>query len=192
MKRITPMALAAGAALAAMPAVLKVKQLRGRGSRGTGSFAFAPTHVSQRWFFGADREHVFSYWTEFASFPDYFDGVQTVLALGKNHFLFELMAPAGGRIFWEAVLTRLVPGREIAWSSDPYSSVQCRGRALFFSKGGEGGPPGTVVEIEAEYGPGPVWIAERMERFLALELPGLLGRDLVRMKNLIETGSADL
>ena len=53
-------------------------------------------------------------------------------------------------------------------------------------------PGGTVVEFEAEYGPGSSWIAEGLDRFLGSELPEMLGRDVARMKNLIETGSTDL
>jgi uncharacterized membrane protein len=179
------MAWAAGAAMAAASVLVWARRPRRRAFPAKRQFALA--RLKQTWYFDAPRSKVFAYWTAFSAFPDFLEGVESVLSLGNNHYLFELKAPGGGLAFWEAVLTRFENEREMAWESDPFSSVQCRGSARFRREGGR-----TAVDLEAEYGPGAPWIAEGMERFLGRELPGLLSRDLVRMKNLIETGSADL
>jgi uncharacterized membrane protein len=188
MKPSKPMIWAAGAVLATIPiAVIAARKIRREKNVKKKARPFAPTRVVRRWRYNAPRARVFSYWTAFTSFPQFLDGVQAVLPLERNHFLFELKSPEGGLGYWEAVLTRLKPDEEISWESDPFSSVQCRGTVRFFEGAG-----GTRVELTAEYGLGSSWIAAGMERFLGRGLPELLGEDVKRMKNLIETGSTEI
>lgn len=184
MSRVRAMAWCAGAALAGGAALWMVARLRPRAALAR---PFSRVRVSHTWHFDAPKDRVFAYWTAASAFPDFLDGVQSVQRLGTNRYLFELKAPAGGRVFWEAVVTRFTKDEEMAWDSDPFSLVQCRGWARFREEG-----EGSAVDFYAEYGPGASWMAEDMARFLGRELPGLLKRDAVRMKNLIETGSAEL
>lgn len=209
MKRLTPMAWAAGAILATVPLAMLIASRRpatasrGKASRAPdrarspatqdGAMGAGLSRTRQRWFFDAPRERVYAYWTAFESFPDFLDGVDAVRDLGEGRFSFDLRSPGGGGApgggaAWEARLVRAIPGSELAWESEPDSAVQCRGSVRFLSE--EGG--GTVVELEAEYGPGSAWLAEGMRRFLGRDLPVLLSNDILRMKDLIETGSAYL
>jgi uncharacterized membrane protein len=86
------------------------------------------------------------------------------------------------------VLERLVPNEAVEWTSAPGSAVQCSGKASFLPL--EGG--GTLVELRLDHRGASPWLAAGMEYFLRAELPSLIGRDVLRMKELIGTGSAEL
>lgn len=147
-----------------------------------------PRPMVRRWAFDAPRERVFAYWTAFASFPDFMDSVMDARETKPGCYRIRLRGPGGRPAAWDAVIERLIPGEAVEWTSDPQSEVQCAGRAEFLPV--EGG--GTLVELRLEYGASSSWLAKDMEGFLRQELPGLISRDVLRMKELIETGSAGL
>ncbi len=190
-------------ALLAVPAAWTLRRIRRRGASGAPGYwvrvrpagregaPAAPESsppLVQRWVFDAPRERVYAYWTAFSSFPDFMDSVEDVRPTQPGCYRIRLRGPGGESTVWEVALERMVPGERVEWSSSPDSPVQCAGRADFLPL--EGG--GTLVELRLDRCGASRWLAEGMDHFLRAELPSLLGRDVLRMKELIETGSAEL
>lgn len=142
----------------------------------------------KRWVFNAPRDRVFAYWTAIAEFPDFLDSIESVQETQPGRYRMRIRRPAGAAASWDVSVVRLVPGGLIEWASDSASEVKCDGIAEFIPV--EGG--GTLVEVRMEYGSAASWLAEGMDRFLQSDLPALISRDVLRMKELIETGSAGL
>lgn len=163
-------------------------RLRRRADASPMSTLRKPEPLVRRWVFNAPKERVFAYWTAFTDFPDFMDSVERVDETKPGCYRIRLRGPAGAVITWSLVLDRLVPGTAVEWTSHPDSEVQCAGTANFLPV--EGGV--TLVEVRMQYGAMSPWVAARMERFLQSDLPALIARDVLRMKELIETGSAGL
>lgn len=130
---------------------------------------------------------VFGYWAAFTSYPDFMDGVQSARETDGGLFRFELRRSGGGVSIWDAVLTRLVPDQYLEWRSAEGSPIQCAGRARFRER-----PGSSRVDLEVECSPSSGRLSGDMDRFLEVELPYRLEKDLARMKDLIETGSAGI
>ncbi len=80
-------------------------------------------------------------WTQFESFPQFMDGVQSVQQLDDQHLHW--VADIGGkREEWDAVITHQEPDKEIAWSST--TGARNAGAVKFHPVG----PDRTQVELE--------------------------------------------
>lgn len=149
-------------------------------------------HVRHSLEFQAPVDRVFAHWTDFGGLANHLEGVESVRKLSDSRYLFQFIGPGGRDLLWDAIITRLVPNQYIEWRSDSQSPIQCAGRARFRER-----PESTKVDLEVEYGPvtalaASAWMTAEANRFLEKALPDYLAKDVFRMKDLIETGSAGL
>ena len=79
---------------------------------------------------GKPAQELYSFWRAFERFPEFMDNVREVRKLddGRSHWTIE--APGGATV---AVITRIaedVPGKTIAWVSEPDSQIETEGREI--------------------------------------------------------------
>jgi uncharacterized membrane protein len=119
---------------------------------------------------------VYNQWTQFESFPQFMEGVQSVTQLDDSN-LHWVADVAGERREWDAEITEQIPDQRIAWTS--VSGAPNGGIVTFQSLGSES----TKVTLRLDYEPQGV-----MEK--AGDMLGVVERqvkeDLQRFKEYIE------
>jgi uncharacterized membrane protein len=123
-----------------------------------------------------DVSTVYNQWTQFESFPQFMEGVQSVTQLDDSH-LHWVAYVAGERREWDAEITEQIPDQRIAWTS--VSGAANGGIVTFQSLGSES----TKVTLRLDYEPQGM-----MEK--AGDMLGVVERqakdDLQRFKEFIE------
>lgn len=132
--------------------------------------------------FAAPLENVFAFWARYAEFPQYTTHVREVLDQGEGRSRWRVVGPAGIETTWNAVITRFVPNREIAWKTEPDSIVQHAGK-LKFRDNGDGT---TTVHVKFTYNPPAGVIGDGVARLIGGDLKTLLEEDLLRIKTVLE------
>ena len=90
---------------------------------------------------------VFRFCSDFENFPRFIRALREVHDFGDGRSHWAASSPNGRVVEWDAVTTKFVPGRVVAWQSTPGSavSVACTIR-LFPERGG-----GTCVRVAIDY-----------------------------------------
>ena len=124
---------------------------------------------------------VFGLWDRYASFPRFLPGVRDVADLGGGRARWVVTGPGGRAIEWETVLTRRIPGRLLAWRSEPGSMLDHAGAIRFTPERG-----GTKADLRICYQP-PVGRAdEAVTVLLGADPRSRLNDDLERLKGVLE------
>jgi uncharacterized membrane protein len=137
-------------------------------------------HVKHSFEFNAPVHKVFGLWTDFAGYPKFLEGVESVRGMDPSRYVFQLNGANGRSMIWDAVITRLVPDQYLEWGSDSQSPIQCSGRARFRERQGT-----TRIDLEIEYGPATGRAAGEANRFLEGSLPGYLEKGAHRIHDAI-------
>jgi len=141
-------------------------------------------HVDKTIHVNAPVEEVFSMWENFENFPRFMDHLVSVTDLGGSSSHWVAKGPAGLPVEWDAVVTEMVPGEEIAWRSVPESTVVTDGRVKFR----QGMEDGTDVMVHLRYTPPAGALGHAVARLFGEDPKTAMDEDLVRFKSLIETG----
>jgi uncharacterized membrane protein len=96
---------------------------------------------------------------------------------------WEVDGPMGFPIHFETVTTRIVPGREVSWTTVPDQPVEHTGSVRF-----EPVPGGTRVEIFLSYRPPGGAIGHAIAHILGWDPKARIDDDMIRMKALLEDG----
>jgi uncharacterized membrane protein len=91
-------------------------------------------------------EVVFGFCRDFENFPRFIGALRTVRDYGDGRSHWCASTPSGGTIEWDAVTTKYIPNRVIAWASAPGSPVETTARLRFVPEG-----PDTCVNLDATY-----------------------------------------
>ena len=91
-------------------------------------------------------EQVFSFCADFENFPRFVSSLREVRDSGDGRSHWCAMTPAGGTIEWDAVTTKFVTNKVIAWRSALKSPVQMTGLLRFTPEEG-----GTCVMVQMDY-----------------------------------------
>lgn len=144
-------------------------------------------HVEAAYTIRKPAEQLYSFWRNFENLPGIMTHLQSVKVLDdkKSHWVATAPKIAGGKVEWDAEITRDEPNRAIAWRSLPGSQIECAGEIRFSKALGD---RGTEVHVFMEYLPpaGKVghWVAT-----LFGEAPRRQMRsDLRNFKTLMEVG----
>lgn len=133
----------------------------------------------------APPSEVFAFFRRFENFPRFMSHVRQVERHGEGRWKWSVTGPAGVPVSWEAEITRLIPGKLIAWESVPGSAIQNAGVIHFEPDRG-----GTRIGIRLSYNPPAGAIGHSFAKVLGADPKKQLDDDLVRFKSLLENGKA--
>ena len=128
---------------------------------------------------------LYDFWRDFTNLPHFMDNVRSVTTFGEKRSHWVIKAPAGTSVEFDSRVTEDVPGKLIAWESEPDASVPNRGRVEF----NETSSGATLVRATISYDP-PAGAAGRLIAKLFQREPGVQARqDLARFKEIMEGGA---
>jgi uncharacterized membrane protein len=131
------------------------------------------------------REELYRAWRDFTRFPTFMENVDAVEDLGDGRSRWTIKAPLGSTVELVTRITDDRPGEQIAWKSEPDSSVETEGRVEFIDIAPG---RGTGVRLTMRYTP-PAGLPGRAIAKILQREPNLQARrDLRRFKMLMETG----
>jgi uncharacterized membrane protein len=171
---------AAGAALAArgaanLPLARLLDHALGR----------APVELRKTIVLHAPVERVFALWSQLESFPRFLQHVRSIQVNPREpaRSRWEVDGPAGFPLVFETVTTRVVPGRELSWTTVPDQPLEHTGRVRFEAVAG-----GTRVDIYLSYRPPGGVIGHAVAHVLGWDPKARIDDDMIRMKALLEEG----
>ena len=134
---------------------------------------------------GKPASELYQVWRSFERFPEFMDNVREIRKLDDKRSEWLIEAPGGATV---KVLTRIVeevPGKTIAWVSEPDSQIETEGRVEFADA-----PPGrgTYVRLLIRYTPPAGTLGRMVAKVMQREPQVQARRDLRRFKQLMETG----
>jgi uncharacterized membrane protein len=131
----------------------------------------------------APVEEVFAYWRDLENFPSWMSHVREVRALGGDRFHWTVDGPAGMPVEWDAELTGVREGHEMAWRTVEGSTVDHSGRVRFFPDG-----DGTRVHVELHYSPPGGVIGKAVAKAFGVDPGSEMDDDLAKLCRRIESG----
>jgi uncharacterized membrane protein len=138
----------------------------------------------------APIEEVFNRFAALESFPRFMTHVKEVRRIeddrGQMRFHWRVEGPLGIPAEWDAVVTRLEPGRLIAWKSIEGSSVENAG-FLRFEEENDGA---TRMTLQLSYNPPAGAVGHAFAKLFGHDAKSLLDDDLLRFQSLVEVGKA--
>ena len=178
---VTGRALAmAGAALAArgvanLPVARMLDHALGR----------APIELRKSIYLHVPPDRVFALWSRLESFPRFLQHVREIHVNPREpaRSRWEVDGPAGFPIHFETVTTRVVPDREVSWTTLPDQPIEHTGSVRFVPDGG-----GTRLEIFLSYRPPGGALGHAVAHVLGWDPKARIDDDMIRMKALLEEG----
>jgi uncharacterized membrane protein len=134
---------------------------------------------------GKPAQELYAFWRKFERFPEFMDNVREIKRIDDTRSEWMIEAPAGATVSVKTRIVEDIPGKTIAWVSEPDSQIQHEGRVEFAEA-----PPGrgTYVRLLLRYTPPAGEIGRLIAKALQREPNVQARRDLRRFKQLIETG----
>lgn len=130
-------------------------------------------------------ERVFALWSRLEDFPRFLQHVRSIEVDPREpaRSRWEVDGPVGLPIRFEAVTTRVVPDREISWTTLPDQRIEHSGSVRF-----EPVPGGTRVDLHLSYRPPGGALGHAVAHLLGWDPKGRIDDDMVRVKALLEDG----
>jgi uncharacterized membrane protein len=134
---------------------------------------------------GKPAQELYAFWRKFERFPEFMDNVREIRRIDETRSEWIIEAPAGATVSVKTRIVEEVPGRTIAWVSEPDSQIEHEGRVEFAEA-----PPGrgTYVRLLLRYTPPAGEIGRLVAKVMQREPNVQARRDLRRFKQLMETG----
>jgi uncharacterized membrane protein len=170
-------AAAVGAGLYAWQRYGVSDRLRERiGADGSGTITLDKTI-----YIDAPIEHVFDTWANYENFPRFMSNVKSVRPLGGDRSHWTVRGPAGIGVAFDSVAQMQRP-TELAWESEPGSTVQTNGRVTLVPEGS-----GTRATVHLCYRPPAGAMGQAVSTLLGANPRREFDDDLNRMKGFIES-----
>jgi uncharacterized membrane protein len=134
---------------------------------------------------GASVDDVFAFFTNYENFPRFMSHVREVRDSGDGRSHWVVDGPAGVRVEWDALITRLEANEVLAWKSVPGSVVKSAG-VIRFAQNEDGT---TRVDVKMSYNPPAGAIGHAASKLLGADPKKQLDDDLARAKTFLETGT---
>jgi uncharacterized membrane protein len=134
----------------------------------------------------APVDEVFAFWQAMHNFPRFMSHVEEVRLTGEGRSHWRVRGPAGILFEWDAIITRLEPGRVLAWKSVEGATVENAGIIHFEDVGGGR----TRLDIRLAYNPPAGAIGHAFAKLLGADPKKQRDDDLLRFKSLMELGKA--
>ncbi len=129
---------------------------------------------------------VFAFWSAMQNFPRFMTHVDEVRMGTEGRSHWRVQGPAGMRFEWDAVITKRIPDRLLAWTSVEGTRVKNAG-VIHFEPTPRGG---TRVDIRLSYNPPAGAIGHAFAKLLGADPKKQMDDDLLRFKSLLERGKA--
>jgi uncharacterized membrane protein len=130
-------------------------------------------------------ERVFPFFARYDAWPQFMRNLREVRDLGNGRSHWVARGPAGVPVSWDAVITDFETNRQIAWRSEPNSTIHNRGFLRFEPAGGD-----TRVTIHLEYVPPGGQLGHLAAMLFGADPKSEMDDDLARLKGLIEEGKS--
>lgn len=127
---------------------------------------------------------LYEFWRDPRNLVQVMDNILSIEPIDRDRSRWTVRGPADGRVSWESVITKDVPGEEITWQSVEGADVANSGRIEFRDAGARG----TVVRATIAYEPPGGKIGQLIAKLFQREPRIQARRDLRRFKQLMETG----
>ncbi|HSK01856.1 MAG TPA: SRPBCC family protein [Kofleriaceae bacterium] len=130
-------------------------------------------------------ERVFALWSRLEGFPRFLQHVRSIEVNPREpaRSRWEVDGPAGIPLRFETVTTRVVPDREVTWTTLPDQPIEHTGSVRF-----EAVPGGTRIDIYLSYRPPGGALGHAVAHLLGWDPKSRIDDDMVRMKALLEEG----
>jgi uncharacterized membrane protein len=128
----------------------------------------------------APIEQVFDHWANYENFPRFMSNVKSVQPLGGGRSHWTVRGPAGIGVQFDS-MAHLQRPSELAWESEPGSTVQNSGRVTFVPEGS-----GTRVAVRLAYRPPVGALGQAVSSLLGANPKQEFEDDLERMREFIE------
>jgi uncharacterized membrane protein len=133
----------------------------------------------------APVEEVFGFWRAMENFSRFMSHVEDVRTHGEDRSSWRVRGPAGTRFEWDALITRLIPHKVLAWESVEGSTVENQG-IIHFEPCNDG--RSTRLDLRISYHPPAGALGHAFAKMLGADPKKQMDDDLMRLKSLIETG----
>ncbi len=145
----------------------------------------APIEIHKTVNLNVPPERVFALWSRLEGFPRFLQHVRSIEVNPREpaRSRWEVDGPAGIPLRFETVTTRVVPEREVTWTTLPDQPIEHTGSVRF-----EPVPGGTRVDIYLAYRPPGGALGHAVAHLLGWDPKARIDDDMVRMKALLEEG----
>ncbi len=134
---------------------------------------------------GKPRQEIYDAWRDFTRFPNFMDNIKSVVDLGGGRSRWTIKGPGGKDLELATKIIEDIPGRKMAWESEPDSEIYTAGvLELSDAPGGRG----AYVRLMMRYNPPGGTLGRGIAKLLQREPTLQASRDLRRFKQLMETG----
>lgn len=144
-------------------------------------------HVAQAMLINKSPEELYRFWRNFENLPRIMQQVESVHVLDerRSHWVVRAHNVPGGRVEWDAQITRDDPNELIAWRSEPGSEVETTGQIRFAKALGD---RGTEVHVNMDYVPPAGRLGKWIAQLFGQNPSRLVREDLRNFKRLMEIG----
>jgi len=138
--------------------------------------------IQKTLYIDAPIERVYAFWSSYENFPLFMSDVRKVRDLGDRRSRWTVAGPGGVPVAWTAVITEQMPGRLLAWRSEPGALLENAGVIRFAPEG-----RGTRVDFRLCYSPPMGRTGGKLADFFGADPRARLNEDLGRLKALLES-----
>jgi uncharacterized membrane protein len=131
-------------------------------------------------FIDAPVEQVFDTWANYQNFARFMSNVLSVVPLDENRSHWKVRGPAGVSVEFDSIAHKQRPN-ELAWESEPGSTVQNEGRVTLMPEGN-----GTLATVRMSYRPPAGALGQAVSSLFGANPKKEFDEDLNRMKQFIE------
>jgi uncharacterized membrane protein len=133
----------------------------------------------------ASPQTVYAFWRNLDNLPLFMRHLESVTATSDKVSHWVACAPAGSTVEWDAEIVEEVDSERLAWRTLPDSEVVHEGTVRFERAAAD---RGTIVRVTLLYEPPAGLIGRQVAKLFGEEPGQQIREDLLRMKQLIETG----
>lgn len=144
-------------------------------------------HVEQSFLINRPAEQLYSFWRNFENLPRFLSHIDRIEVQSerRSHWVARLSRLAGGKLEWDAEITREDPNSLIAWRSLPGSDIDTTGQVRFNKAMGD---RGTEMHVFMDFTPPAGAVAGMFPSLFNKATRRMIREDLRRFKQLMELG----
>jgi uncharacterized membrane protein len=144
-------------------------------------------HIEQAFLINKPAEELYRYWRNFENLPNIMSHLESVRVTDekRSHWVAKAPRLVGGRVEWDAEVTRDDPNELIAWRSIAGSDVDTAGQIRFAPAIGD---RGTEVHVYMNYVPPGGQVGHWIASLLGQNTKRVIREDLRNFKRIMEVG----
>lgn len=141
-------------------------------------------HVSVSYVIDRPRTDLYRFWRNLENLPMFMEHLESVKMTNGTHSHWVAKAPLGSTVEWNATIINEIPNERLGWRSVHNSTIANAGSINFSDA-----PNGTLIRVEMEYVPPLGKVGETIATLLGWNATQLIEKDLLRFKELVESGT---